>query len=67
MQKKTMENLRNRINVKLVINEKGYLKLTSRPSYMLPKMFDNNLVAKSLSLIHDTKCYLLEMLHFLVD
>ena len=67
MQEKTMENLRNRINVKLVINEKGYLKLTSRPSYMLPKMFDNKKKKKSLSLIHDTKCYLLEMLHFLVD
>ena len=31
---KTMENLRNRINVKTVNNEKDYLKSTSKPSYM---------------------------------
>ena len=41
---KTMEYLRNRINVKLVNNEKNYLKCTSKPSYMLHKIFDNNLV-----------------------
>ena len=29
---KTMENIRNRINVKLVNNEKYYLKCTSKPS-----------------------------------
>ena len=28
---KTMENLRNRINVKLVNKEKHYLKCTSKP------------------------------------
>ena len=43
--KKAMENLRNRINVKLVKDEKDYLKYTSKPSYMPPKIFDNNLVA----------------------
>ena len=32
---KTMENLRNRIVVKLANNEKNYLKCTSKPSYML--------------------------------
>ena len=32
---KTMENVRNRINVRLASNEKGYLKSTSKPSYML--------------------------------
>ena len=32
---KTMENLRNRINLKLVSNKKTYLKRTSKPSYML--------------------------------
>ena len=42
---KTMENLRNRIDVKLVNNEKGYLKCTSQPSYMSHKTFENNLVA----------------------
>ena len=32
---KAMENLRNRINLKLVSNKKTYLKRTSKPSYML--------------------------------
>ena len=40
-----MENLRNRIDVKLVKYEKDYLKCISKPSYMLHKMFDNNFVA----------------------
>ena len=42
---KTMENLRNRIDVKLVNSEEGCLKCTSKPSYMPHKIFDNNLVA----------------------
>ena len=41
---KAMENLRNRINVKLVNNEKDYSKCTSKPSYMSHEIFDNNLV-----------------------
>ena len=41
---KTMENSRNRIDIKLVHNEKDYLKCTSKPSYMLHKIFDENLV-----------------------
>ena len=40
-----MENFRNRIDVKLGNNKKDYLKCTSKPSYMLHKIFDNNLVA----------------------
>ena len=39
-----MKNLRNTINVKLVNNEKDYLKCTSKPSVMSHKIFDNNLV-----------------------
>ena len=42
---KTMENLRNSINVKLLSSKKDYLTFTSNPSYMLRKIFDNNLVA----------------------
>ena len=42
---KTMENLRDRIGVKLVNNEKDYLSRTSKPSYMSHKTFGNNLVA----------------------
>ena len=45
--KKTIENLRNRINFKLVSSEKDYLKCTSKRSYMLRKTFGNNLVAIS--------------------
>ena len=40
-----MENLRNRIDVKLVRNKKDYLKWTSKPSYMSHEIFDNNLGA----------------------
>ena len=39
-----MENLRNRIDVKLINNKKYYLQCTSKPSYMCHKIFDNNLV-----------------------
>ena len=38
-----MENLGNRIHVKLVNNKKDYLKCTPKPNYMLHKIFDNNL------------------------
>ena len=47
---KTMENIRNRINVKLVNNKKDYSKCTLKPSYMSHKIFGNNLVA-----IHKSK------------
>ena len=41
---KTMENLTNTIDVKLVSNKKDYLKWASKPNYMSHKIFDNNLV-----------------------
>ena len=41
---RTMENLKNRINLKLVSNKKDYLKWTSKPSYISHKIFDNDLV-----------------------
>ena len=44
---KTMENLRNRIDVRLVSNKKDYLKWTSKPSYMSHKLLDNDLDAIS--------------------
>ena len=37
---KTMENLRKRINVRLVNNEKDFLKYTSRPTHATHKIFD---------------------------
>ena len=43
---KTMETLRNRIDVKLVSNKNDDLKGTSKPSYMSHKIFDNDLVAR---------------------
>ena len=46
---KTMENLRNRIDVRLVSNKKDYLKWTSKPSYMSHKLLDNDLDAISKS------------------
>ena len=42
---KTMENVKNRINVKLGSNKKDYLRWTSKPNYMSHKIFDNGLVA----------------------
>ena len=42
---KTMENLRNKIDVKLVSNQKDYMKWTSKPSYMSQNIFDNDSVA----------------------
>ena len=42
---KTMENLRNTIDMKLVSNKKVCLKWTSKPSYISHKIFDNDLVA----------------------
>ena len=39
---RTMENLRNRIDVKLIKNEKDYLKCTSKPGYTSHKIFENN-------------------------
>ena len=41
---KAMENVRNRIDVKLVSNKKDYLKWAYKPSYMSHKIFDNDLV-----------------------
>ena len=40
-----MENVRNRIYVKLVKNKKEYLKCALKPTYRSHKIFDNNLVA----------------------
>ena len=51
---KTMENLRKRINVRLVNNEKDFLKYTSRPTYITHKIFD-----KDYSAIHEIKSVLI--------
>ena len=41
---KTMKNLRSRIDVRLVSNEKDYLKWTSKRSYIPHKKIDIDLV-----------------------
>ena len=43
--RRTMKNLRNRIDAKLVNNKKRHLKYTSKRSCLLHKTFDKNLVA----------------------
>ena len=45
-----MENLRKRINVRLVNNEKDFLKYTSRPNHITHKIFNKNCAA-----IHEIK------------
>ena len=47
---KTMENFKKRMNVRLVNNEKSFLKNTSRPTYIDYKKFGKDYAA-----IHETK------------
>ena len=42
---KTMENLRKRVDVRLVTNEKKLDKLTSKPTFVSSKIFNKNLMA----------------------
>ena len=42
---KTMENLRKRVDVRLITNEKKLLKMASKPTYISNKIFNDNLVA----------------------
>ena len=47
---KTIENVRKRINVRLVNNKKDFLKYTSRPTYVAHKLFD-----KDYAFVHEIK------------
>ena len=47
---KTIENLRKNINVIFVNNEKGFLKYTSKATYVTHKLFNKNFAA-----IHEVK------------
>ena len=47
---KTMENLRKRINVRIVTNKKDFLKYTSRPTHITHKIFHKKYAA-----IHEIK------------
>ena len=42
---KTMENIRKRVDVRLVTDEKKLLKYVSKPTYVSSKIFNENLVA----------------------
>ena len=42
---KTIENLRKKINVRLVNSEKEFLKYTSRPTHITHKIIDKNYAA----------------------
>ena len=50
---KTMENLREEIKVRLVNNEKGFLKYTSRPTHFTHRIFGKNFAA-----IHEIEPFL---------
>ena len=50
---RTMKDLQKRINVRLVSNEKDFLKYTSRPTCVTHKIFDKDYAA-----IHETKLVL---------
>ena len=47
---KTMENLRKRINVRLINNEKDFLNYTRKPTHITYKTFDKNYAA-----VHEIK------------
>ena len=42
---KTMENIRKRVDVRLITDEKKLLKMVSKPTYVSSKIFNENLVA----------------------
>ena len=50
---KTMENLRKRINVRLVNNARDYKKYVSKPMFVSQKIINKDLVA-----IHEIKLFL---------
>ena len=58
---KTMENIRNRVNVKLVNNEEKARKVIAKPNYRSCKIFSENLISvhmKKTSLIMNKPVYL---------
>ena len=58
---KTMENIRNRVNIKLVNTGEQFKKLSAKPNYESRKIFNENLVSvhmKNTSLTMDKPVYL---------
>ena len=64
---KTMENIRKRVNVRLIRNETFAKSLVSKPNYACTKIFDENLVTvhmKKTELVFSTHVYLgMSILH----
>ena len=50
---KSMENIRKRINIKLINDSKMYLKCVSKPNFISQKLFDKNFIA-----VHQIKAVL---------
>ena len=42
---KTMKNIRKRVDVRLVTSEKQMIKISSKPTFVSSKIFNENLVA----------------------
>ena len=42
---KTMENIRKRVDIRLVTSEKQMIKISSKPTFVSSKIFDENIVA----------------------
>ena len=58
---KTMENIRNRVNIKLVNSGEQFKKLTAKPNYVSRKIFNENFVSvhmKKTSITMDKPVYL---------
>jgi hypothetical protein len=58
---KTMENIENRVDIRLVCEEKIALKLAAKPNYDRRTIFDENLIAvhmKKTKLVYDKPIYL---------
>ena len=45
---KTMENIRKRINVKLINNSKDYLRCVSKPNFVSQKVFSKNFISNKI-------------------
>ena len=52
---KTMENLRKRVDVRLVTDHNQYLKMVSKPSFSGSKAFNENLVAVHIGMFFGPK------------
>ena len=52
---KTIENLRKRINVRFVNNEKYFLKYACKPTYVAHKLFNKNKIVINFAAIHEVK------------